>query len=114
MIAGKYNLNIDQGATFERSFSVKNPDGTPFDFAGYQARMQIRPEVDSDTIDVELTTENGRITFGENGTFQIMIPSSVTELMRHEGVYDLELLPPSGKVYRLIKGLVRVDLEVTR
>jgi hypothetical protein len=56
VIAGVYNINLDQGATFRRSIVVKNPDESLFDFTNHTARMQIRPEIDSDDVMIELTT----------------------------------------------------------
>jgi hypothetical protein len=115
VIAGTYNLNIDQGATFERTITVKNPDGSLFDLSGYSARMQIREEIDSAEFQVELTTDNGGITLGDtDGTIDLYMSHSVTSTLDDEGVYDIELVAPNGKVSRLLKGKVRVDYEVTR
>lgn len=115
MLAGNYNITIDQGAFFERLLTVKNPDGTLFDLTDFTARMHIRTELDSDEIMCELTTENGRIALGgEAGTVTLSIESDVTEDFDDEGVYDLELIDSEGKVFRLLKGKVRVELEVTR
>lgn len=115
MIAGVYNINLDQGATFRRSIVVKNPDESLFDFTNHTARMQIRPEIDSDDVMIELTTENGRIALGgTNGTIQLTIDADDTEAIQYDGVYDLEIINNSGSVFRLLKGIVRLDYEVTR
>ena len=115
MLAGQYNLIIDQGAHFERLMTITNPDGSEYDLTGYTARMQIRTEIDADDIMCELTTANGRIELGdEEGTVRLIIESAVTETFDDEGVYDLELIDSDGKVYRLLKGKVKVELEVTR
>jgi hypothetical protein len=115
VLAGQYNLIIDQGAHFERLMTITNPDGSEYDLTGYTARMQIRTEIDADDIMCELTTANGRIELGdEEGTVRLIIESAVTETFDDEGVYDLELIDSDGKVYRLLKGKVKVELEVTR
>ena len=115
MLAGQYNLIIDQGAHFERLMTITNPDGSEYDLTGYTARMQIRTEIDADDVMCELTTANGRIVLGgEEGTVRLIIESAVTETFDDEGVYDLELIDSDGKVYRLLKGKVKVELEVTR
>lgn len=115
MLAGQYNLIIDQGAHFERSMTIRNPDGTIFDLTGFTARMHIRTELDSDDVMCELTTENGRIELGGAlGTVRLIIESDVTEEFDDEGVYDLELIDEDDRVYRLLKGKVKVELEVTR
>lgn len=115
MLAGQYNLVIDQGAHFERSMTVKNPDGTIFDLTDFTARMHIRTEIDADDVMCELTTENGRIVLGgDEGTIRLIIPASLTQDFDDEGVYDLELIDSEDRVYRLLKGKVKVELEVTR
>lgn len=115
MLAGQYNLTIDQGAHFERLMTITNPDGTVFDLTDFTARMQIRTEIDADDVMCELTTENGRIELGgDEGTVRLTIPSDITETFDDEGVYDLELIDSESRVYRLLKGKVRVELEVTR
>lgn len=115
MIAGVYNINLDQGATFSRSIVVKDGDGNLFDFTNYTARMQIRSEVDASDVMIELTTENGRIALGgADGTIVLTIDSDDTALLQYDGVYDLEIVSDSGAVNRLLKGMVRLDYEVTR
>ena len=95
--------------------TITNPDGTLFDLTDFTARMQIRTEIDSSEVMCELTTENGRIALGgDQGTVTLTIPANITEDFDDEGVYDLELIDDTGKVYRLLKGKVKVELEVTR
>jgi hypothetical protein len=118
VIAGVYNLNIDQGATFERLITVKDSSGDLMDLTSYTARMHIRPEMEEDDEDevVVLTTENGHITLGgAAGTIALELPPTITASLRRDCVYDLELVHTvSGKVYRLLKGIVRISDEVTR
>lgn len=115
MLAGNYNIIIDQGAHFERLITVRDADGELLDFTGWTARMHIRTELDSPDIMCELTTENGRITLGgAAGTITLTLTADITEDFDDEGVYDLELVDTYGKVYRLLKGKVKVELEVTR
>jgi hypothetical protein len=115
VLAGNYNIIIDQGAHFERLITVADPDGDPLDLTGWTARMQIRTEIDAETVMVELTTENGRISLGgAAGTITLTLTADITEDMDDEGVYDLELIDTYDRVYRLLKGKVKVELEVTR
>ena len=114
MIAGVYNFTIEQGATFERVLTVRDSSDELFDFAGYTARMHIRPEIDSEVVMATLTTENGGITLGVDGVITLEISASDTSEIMFPGVYDLELVTADNKVYRLLKGLVRLDDEVTR
>lgn len=115
MLAGNHNFTIDQGAHFESLITVRNEDDSLFDFTDYTARMQIRLEVDSDDYVVELTTENGGIVLGgDDGTLRVVMDAESTDLINREGVYDIEIIDNTDKVYRLLKGKIRLNLEVTR
>lgn len=126
MRAGTYNFTCEQGSTFTRLIELEEPDliadptgGThvPLNIAGYTARMQIRRTIDSSTVIVNLTTENGGLTVNptdpEN---QILISMSddVTASISTSGVYDLEIESPTGVVSRVLQGAVTLSQEVTR
>jgi hypothetical protein len=77
--------------------------------------MQIRRDIEDDTPVATLTTQNGYITLGgAAGTINLMLPPIVTQTLEGDCVYDLEIIDATGRVYRLLKGIVRVDPEVTR
>jgi hypothetical protein len=116
VLAGRYNISLDQGATFERLITVRDANEDLFDFSNYTARMQIRRDLDDSTVITELTTENGYIILGgAAGTINLYMPPTITEdLITRDCVYDLEIIDPVGKVYRLLKGQIRIDKEVTR
>jgi len=126
MIAGIYNILIEQGTTFYRLIDVMEPnvlDPTvyePFDLTGYTARMQIRRTVDSTTPMLSLvspTASGNGITVqdGANNAISINITSTVTSSLTSSGVYDLEIVKTStGFVSRLLQGTVTLSREVTR
>jgi len=126
MIAGTYNMTIEQGSTFGRLISVEQPDLAtdptgatfePFLLNGYTARMQIRRNVDSSTAMLSLTTENGGITINpgtEDNEIKLSITATNTALLTSDGVYDLEIIDPLGEVSKVIRGTVTVIPEVTR
>lgn len=110
MGAARYAIRIEQGATWKPVLTLRDTDLT-----GYTARMQIRPDIDSDTVLLELTTSNGITIDGPAGQITLHLTDvETTALDWREGVYDLELIAPSGDVQRLLKGPVEVDPEVTR
>ena len=78
--------------------------------------MQVRPSADSETVTLELTTENGRISLGATtGFITFTVADSVMETINEDKyVYDLELISPSGYVYKLLQGNFVVRAEVTR
>lgn len=113
MLAGTYNIICEQGATFQRSISVVNADNTEPDYNASTARMQVRPTVDSATIIIELTTENGRITLLNNTITLDINADDTAALPTGAYKYDLEI-QTSADVIRLVQGSFTVSPEVTR
>ena len=131
MIAGVYNLTIEQGSTFGRLISVEQPDLTTdptgqtfenFNLAGFTARMHIRRTIDTATPMITLTTENGRITINpsiagyptKNNEISLSITAAETATITTCGVYDLEIISAGGTVSKVIRGDVTLIPEVTR
>lgn len=114
MIPGKYNIVCPQGSTFNQQLTW-TIDNDPVDLTGYTARMQVREKHISKVYNLNLTTENGGITLGdEEGTISITVDATDTsEIIAKEYVYDLEL-DSGGEVIRLIEGKFIVTPEVTR
>ena len=117
-MATTVDLEADQGATYIKRFIWRNNLATPqeIDLSGYTARMHIRESVDADTIDLELTTENGRILLGGvAGTIDLNVDAAdMAALEAGSYKYDLELVSGGGVVTRLIQGKFKVIAEVTR
>jgi hypothetical protein len=116
--AGLYNIVADQGSTLSRIIYYKDPAKKPIIFNGYTARMQVRATTDSNTVILELTTENGRIELGDtDGSISLYIPDTVM-ISIPEGIYayDIELIAPSANlfVYKILQGNFAVRSEVTR
>lgn len=119
MPAHKVKLEIDQGATFDKTFTwlTGTPKSAqPVDLTGCTARAQVREEIDSPDVLLELSTENDRIVLGgTSGEIRIVIDASTTAAIDWEsGVYDLEVIFPDGTVVRRMAGGVSVSKEVTR
>lgn len=116
MPAIKYDFEIEQGADFSLAFRRKGDDGDPIPLTGFTARMQVRANVASNTVLLELTTENERLVIDENdGRVTIALDAETTAAVNwRRGVYDLELVSPGGSVTRLVEGAITVSKEVTR
>ena len=86
------------------------------DYTGCTARMQLREDVDSSAVLWEMTTDNGRIALGGTaGTVDLLVDASTTAAIAWTGgVFDLEIVHPSGEVTRLAQGSCCVSPEVTR
>lgn len=123
MIAGVYNLFIEQGATFSRLIEIEYPDPDdltvmlPYDLTGFSASMQIRRTVDSNAPFITLTTTNGRIVMQPNdiqNAMRLYLAASATSTLTSDGVYDIEIENEVGEIQRILRGTVTVSLEVTR
>lgn len=122
MLAGIYNIVCEQGTTFTRIITLEYPDAEdptvflPWNFTGYTARMQIRRTIDSSTVMIALTTENGGISFtnAAQGELTVNMTAAQTADLTSSGVYDLEIVSGSGAVSRLIQGSFTLNPEVTR
>lgn len=123
MIAGIYNLFIEQGATFTRLIEIEYPDPAdvtimlPYNLDAHSASMQIRRTIDSVTPQITLTSANGRIEMQPGGTenaMRLVLTPEETSTLTSDGVYDLEIQDAGGDVKRVLRGAVTLSLEVTR
>jgi hypothetical protein len=115
MTAGRYDMLIEQGATFYLPIDYLDSTNQPVDLTLYTARLQARRIPVGDEIMLEMTTENGRIELGGvDGTiFLSYTAEDATFLEPGEYLYDLELV--SGEsVTRLIEGRLTISPEVTK
>lgn len=117
MAAGVYDIICEQGATFRKTFTWLDENEQPIDLTGCSARMQVRSSHKATTTWVSLTTAtNGGLTITPlTGTIAVVISATVTATLPvNKGVYDLEVVHPSGDVTRLMQGAFTVSPEVTR
>jgi hypothetical protein len=125
MPAGKYNLLIEQGATFELELQYKDSNGVVVDLTGYSGRLQIRPSIGSPTaylcLSSSLNADGTGLNFsGSNGTtpptsgsIGVYISATTSSMLTfNTGVYDLEIASGSF-VTRLLQGNVQLSKEVT-
>lgn len=116
-MSGAWNLDVEQGATFDVTLTWKDAGGSPVDLTGYTARAQVRSMVTSAVPLVDMTVGNGRLTLGGTaGTIRILLDDTTTAAFPapFSGVWDLEVESGSGVTTRLLAGAVTVTPEVTR
>lgn len=127
MAAGKYSFIIEQGATTNFQINWNDENGSPMDLSGYQAKMQIRPQIESTTAFLTLSSSlsdgcgTGINLSGSNGTTPLASGSigiyisavSSSRLDFGEAYYDLELMR-GCEVTRLLEGRVKLSKNVTR
>lgn len=87
----------------------------PVDLTGITAKMQLRDKITSETVILELTTENGGIVIDTvNYTITIIVSATATaELAFSSAVYSLELISGST-VTPFIQGTISLEKEITR
>lgn len=88
---------------------------TPLDLAGYTGRLQIRPQTSSNTVILELTTQNGGIIIDNTlKTIGVNITATQTQALNFtSAVYSMELVKGT-EVITFINGSVSLVTEVTR
>lgn len=87
---------------------------TPADLTGFAARMSIKDKVGGTEL-LSLTTVNGKIVLDAVArTITLILTATETAaLLFPKGVYDLELVSPTGFVTAVLSGAVTVSKEVT-
>ena len=119
MAAHKVPLKLDQGATYDNFWIWKTgPKGSEVavDLTGARAIAEFRPELDSETVLLTLSTENGRVFLNEEpGKIRIVISDEDTAALSFDScVYDLFIEFADGTRVRRMAGSVSLTKRVTR
>lgn len=111
-------LRLVRGVNWEYNCKLLDSNNNPIDITGYQAKMKVRVNIDSEEILAELTTENGRIELSDptQGSFTLRMPSLLTANFPLGMVsFDILLTTPLGKHILLAEGArIRVVDYVSR
>jgi len=112
----KYDITVQQGATFILSIQARDSTGAILSLVGFTGDMQVRKSASDGTILMEASTANGRLTInGPGGVVTISVPAATTDAMTWEsGVWDCEVTGPTGIIYRIAEGFAALSPEVTR
>ncbi len=119
MPAAKRNLAIEQFATFTKRLIWRDSKKRPINLTGWTAKLQMRANAGSNTVLLELSTENGGIVIDPlKGIIDLILTDEQTGALTFAAaVYDLVLTAPGapvGQAHRLIEGKVLVSPGVTR
>jgi uncharacterized protein (UPF0261 family) len=119
-MAGRLDLTIEQGASYELPLALQHSDGTVYNLTGYTGRGQIRKYHRSTSIVASFTVT---ISTPTDGTLTLTLTATETATMpcgeeitdeKSKYVYDLEIVHTTGTVKRILDGYVYVSPEVTR
>ena len=117
-MAERFNIEIDQGTTFELGAQFFDSNEVARDLTGFIVRMQVRPLPDSPNTLDELSTTNGRIVLTAPNEMKLLWTAEQTaRLPAGNHAYDIELVTTDEtpeRVERLFEGDVVVKQEVTR
>ena len=117
MSAGYHHFIIEQGATFGQTLTLKDSSDTLINLTGYtSAEMDLRETPESSSEVITLTTANNRITLGGSaGTVTLTISAADTaNLTAGDGVFDLEIVDGSSRVYRILEGTYTIRRNISR
>ena len=121
--SGEINLEVDKGSSFSSTIPWATgtiDNNTPVDLTGCTAKLVAKELTSnrtvSDTVVLELTTENGGIVLGTNdGKITIIISDEDSELFTWNfSYYRVEIYFPNGETRRLFRGLLTAFDENSR
>ena len=95
------NFRLYQHATFSALTTLFDAEGDPVDLSAHTARLQIRRERTDAAPIYTLTTENGGIALGADGTISVKIGADDTD--------PLPDLDPEGEVWHHDLMLMHLD-----
>ena len=109
-MAIKANIVIDQGSTWQTSINVTDDNEVAINLIGYTAAAQMRKHYTSAnaySFTTDISPSLGIVTLSLTANASACIPAG-------RYVYDCELTDSTGKITRLVEGIVTVTPGVTR
>lgn len=108
-MAARVNIVIDQGTTFNTTYSFTDDNDEPIDFTTFSANSQMRKSYSSNT------AYTFTVSLANNGVITLSMNSATTStITAGRYMYDLEVQDTNGTRSRLVEGMVTVTPEVTR
>lgn len=125
MAAGPHDIALEGGVTFTMRVTCGSLGavidgvatiGTPKDFTGATARMQIKDSAGVVLVTLTTDLDDGLVLGGVLGTIDVLITDERTRAaaeLNKKGKYDILVFNLDGTVYRPVKGNATIDLAVT-
>lgn len=104
------NITIEKGTDYENTFTVTNPDGTPFNLSNQTSTAKIKKfpsSTTSSSFNVGIVTSTGQIT--------VSMANTVTNALV-PGRYYYDVITTSsatGKIKRIVEGMALVTASVS-
>jgi len=114
MSATKYDIKIEQGATFTRLVTLKNADDSPFNLTGYTWISQVRKTGDSNSVVATLAVE--LVGTEAEGKLRITLTAVQTGSIAAGTYYwDLKLIKSANSTaIRVLEGRAIASMQVSR
>lgn len=108
-MASKINIVIDQGTTFNTTYTIHDAEDNPINFTDYTANSQMRKSYSSSN------AYSFNVTMNSNGQVSLSMSSNTTgSITAGRYVYDVEVEDTDGIRSRIVEGIVTVTPQVTR
>lgn len=113
MPAAKYDITLEQNASWKKTILVSKENKQPKSLVGYTGKAQIRSTPESTLVLEEFHLEfveprtSGRVSFSLSAT-------ETAALVFTTAAYDLFIVSPTGIKSKLLKGSVTVVPSVTK
>lgn len=109
-MAVKANLILDQGATFNTTINVTDPNGNVIVLNGYNSYSQLKKAYSS----INVTAQFVVSVIGNTGQIILTMDSNTTSLINAgRYVYDVLAIDPANNFVRVVEGEVLVTPQVT-
>ena len=108
-MADKVDLTIDQGASFEVDFLVKDASNTTIDISTYTGVGKARKFISSNTaVSMQINTFS-------NGILRASLTHVQTNDMIYSDryIYDIKLTTPANTILRVVEGVITVNPQVS-
>jgi hypothetical protein len=97
---GRYDITLQQGATFEMAVQYKDSDGTPVNMSGYTISGSLWNRLGTN----KLATFSTPYVSQPSGMFVMRLEASVTSGITEQGQYDVLVTTAEGDKYYLLEG----------
>ena len=104
-----YNISIQQNASFDRSFQLKDGTGTPINMTGYSVKASLW----SAGKHQKFTDFTFAWVDQPTGQFKISLPATATAVLGEDGVWDLLVTNPDGSKDYWLRGAATVETGYT-
>jgi hypothetical protein len=103
--------NIDyevwQGDTFAPGIITADISGTPINFTGYSAKIELRGLITGD-VALTLTSPSSGITLSSAGVITITMTAAQTDALLGDYKYDLQITSPTAAIRTYTFGVISV------